>query len=336
MSYRMSQSAGTTSFWWIPICLILVILTSFAVSNAAAQPAVKVDVRPTSSVDRDMVMLGDIAAIDGDDPQLVARLKSVTVARSPLPGSKRNLSAGEVMIRLKQAGIDTARIQLITPAAASITRKSVTIEGRQIKEIVKDFVRRNLPNPRVEVTIKEIRVPEKLVLPGGQVRYEVTSGPRGETLGTFAVGVTFRVNESYERKIWAKVTLEALADAVVTVRALGRYRPITEDDIAVRKIDLSELPANAITDPEEVIGKRTKRAVHSNRVLSTDLVELPPLVKRGDLVTIVAQMEGLKITTLGQVKKKGRQGERIPVLNMDSKKVIFARVLDANTVSVEF
>ena len=121
MSYRMSRSAETTSFWWIPICLILVILLSFAVSNAADPPAAKVDVRPSSSVDRDMVMLGDIAAIDGGDPQLVARLKSVTVARSPLPGSSRNLSAGEVMVRLKQAGIDTARIHLNAPAVASIT-----------------------------------------------------------------------------------------------------------------------------------------------------------------------------------------------------------------------
>jgi flagella basal body P-ring formation protein FlgA len=70
--------------------------------------------------------------------------------------------------------------------------------------------------------------------------------------------------------------------------------------------------------------------------LSTDLVELPPLVKRGDLVTIIARLEGLKITTLGEVKRKGRQGERIPVLNIDSRKVIFARVIDANTVAVEF
>jgi flagella basal body P-ring formation protein FlgA len=44
----------------------------------------------------------------------------------------------------------------------------------------------------------------------------------------------------------------------------------------------------------------------------------------------------LKITTVGQVKKKGRRGERIPVMNFDSKKVLYARVLDSNTVKVEF
>jgi flagella basal body P-ring formation protein FlgA len=60
------------------------------------------------------------------------------------------------------------------------------------------------------------------------------------------------------------------------------------------------------------------------------------LVKRGDLVVIIAESKGLKITTRGQVKKKGRLGEQIPVVNLDSNKVLYARVIDANTVKVDF
>jgi flagella basal body P-ring formation protein FlgA len=50
----------------------------------------------------------------------------------------------------------------------------------------------------------------------------------------------------------------------------------------------------------------------------------------------MAESENLKITTLGQVKKKGRLGERIPVVNLDSKKVLHAVVVDANTVKIDF
>ena len=45
---------------------------------------------------------------------------------------------------------------------------------------------------------------------------------------------------------------------------------------------------------------------------------------------------GLKITALGQVKKKGARGDRIPVVNFESKKVLYARVMDANTVKIDF
>jgi flagella basal body P-ring formation protein FlgA len=123
---------------------------------------------------------------------------------------------------------------------------------------------------------------------------------------------------------------------VVTRKPLGRHKPITEDDIEMQTLDLSNLPANVLTDREAVIGKRTKRAVGAQTPLRADSIELPPLVKRGDLVVIIAESENLKITTLGQVKKKGRRGERIPVVNLDSKKVLQARVVDANTVKVDF
>jgi flagella basal body P-ring formation protein FlgA len=71
-------------------------------------------------------------------------------------------------------------------------------------------------------------------------------------------------------------------------------------------------------------------------VLRATLVEFPPLVKRGDVVMIIAETQGFKITALGQVKKKGALGDRIPVVNFDSKKVLYARVLDSNTVKIEF
>jgi flagella basal body P-ring formation protein FlgA len=101
-------------------------------------------------------------------------------------------------------------------------------------------------------------------------------------------------------------------------------------------MDLSNVPANVITEPEAILGKRTRRAIGAKTILRTDLIEFPPLVKRGDLVMIIAESDGFKITALGQVKKRGRLGERIPVINFDSKKILYARVVDANTVKVDY
>jgi len=44
----------------------------------------------------------------------------------------------------------------------------------------------------------------------------------------------------------------------------------------------------------------------------------------------------LRISAFGQVKQRGAQGELIQVVNLDSNKVVYARVLDANTVKIEF
>jgi flagella basal body P-ring formation protein FlgA len=71
-------------------------------------------------------------------------------------------------------------------------------------------------------------------------------------------------------------------------------------------------------------------------VLRTDLIELPPLVRRGNVVVIIAESDVLKVTALGEVKEKGRRGETIRVVNLSSKKEIYARVVDSNTVKVDF
>jgi len=54
------------------------------------------------------------------------------------------------------------------------------------------------------------------------------------------------------------------------------------------------------------------------------------------MVLIIAESEGLKVTALGKAKEKGRRGEMIRVLNIDSRKSIYARVLDSSRVKVDF
>jgi flagella basal body P-ring formation protein FlgA len=39
---------------------------------------------------------------------------------------------------------------------------------------------------------------------------------------------------------------------------------------------------------------------------------------------------------VGEAKQKGCVGERIPVVNLDSNKLIHARVVDGQTVRIEF
>ena len=84
------------------------------------------------------------------------------------------------------------------------------------------------------------------------------------------------------------------------------------------------------------MGKRTRRSIDANTVLQPNLVELPPLVRRGDIVLIVAESEGLKVTALGRIKEKGTKGQIVRVENIDSHKRIYARVLDSNHVKVDF
>jgi flagellar basal body P-ring formation protein FlgA len=63
---------------------------------------------------------------------------------------------------------------------------------------------------------------------------------------------------------------------------------------------------------------------------------MPPMVKRNDRVSIVAESGSLRITAMGEVRESASRGERVKVVNLGSNKEIFARVVDPKTVQVEF
>jgi len=289
-----------------------------------------------SEVKYDKIRLGEIAKIKSEDSALLKKLSEIFIAKSPLPGKSRHIDESLIRNRLQQNDIDLSQIRLRVPKKVEVSRSFIEISKKKIEKIVLDFVYDIVPWEKEQVRIKKICVSDSAFLPQGKITYKVVAPRKTDFLGNVPLSVLFKVNQHLEKKIWATVNIEVLTDMVVTKRPLRRYQMITEDDIYLKKMDLSKMKSNAVSAFEEVLGKRTKRAIKTNEVLRTDHIELPPLVRRGDVVSIIAESNGLRITALGEVRKKGCRGERIKVLNLDSKKCIYANVLDSNTVRVDF
>jgi flagella basal body P-ring formation protein FlgA len=318
------------------LCLLAILMLLGMAGNILATDVIRIRILEKAQIDDDNILLANIAKIKGGDPLLIQKLGSIVVGRAPLPGDSRLLKGSTIKRRLKQNGIDLAKLTLDIPPRITVSRNFIEVSKEKIQSLVSDYIQTNLFSGSTNVRIKNIQVANSLRLPGGHVTYKITAPRNRAMVGKVPFAVNFDVNGKSYKRVWATATIEMLADVVVTKRPLGRHKPITEDDILVIKMDLAEVPSDVITDSETVLGKRTRRAIGSKTVLRATLVEFPPLVKRGDVVMIIAETQGFKITALGQVKKKGALGDRIPVVNFDSKKVLYARVLDSNTVKIEF
>jgi flagella basal body P-ring formation protein FlgA len=318
------------------IALLAGVILPGMINEILAVAATRVNVSKMTLIEAEHILLGKIAKIEGDDQSLINRLSGIVIGRSPLPGKTREIEASVVKRRLKQNRIDPEQLVLHIPPQVFVERSFIEINPEKIKALVSDYISKNLINNLNDASIKDIRVSESLNLPGGRITYTVKPSSNSDMMGKIPFTVSFDVNGKFYKSVWATATVEIFTHVVVTKKPLGRHKPITEDDIEMQKMDLAKLPSDVITDPAVILGQRTRRAIGSQTVLRPNLVEFPPLLKRGDVVVIIVETGGFKITALGQVKKKGRLGERIPVINLDSKKVLYARVLDSNTVKVEF
>jgi flagella basal body P-ring formation protein FlgA len=295
-----------------------------------------ISIHETTEINKDEIVLGEIGNVIGNDLDLVKKIENTLIGSAPLPGKTKKIYRDHLLICLKKNSIDPSQLDIIIPENAAATRSTIEISTKDIENIVLDFLHKRIPWERDKVKINNIRVKNKVILPQGEITYRVIPPKNTELLGKTPLSVSFSVNGRFKKKIWVSVNIEAFAEVVVTRRPLGRYKLITENDIHLVNMNLTKLPSDIITNCEEVLGKRAKRAINSNVVLRPGLIELPHLVKRGDIVLIIAESDGLKVTTLGRAKEKGRKGQLVKVENIDSAKKIYARVLDSNSVKVDF
>ena len=336
-SKQKSKKAQSSKFFFgLILCLSLFFFILEIPANLSAAGMTSIRVLKKAKIEDDKMLLGKIAVIKGEDPEFIQKLRAIVIGSAPLPGKSRQIGEDYIKIRLKQSGVDLSRIILEVPKKNEMSRSLIEISRERIEKIALDFLYKKIPYERNRTRVKKIRVNRSLVLPKGRVTYKVVPPKNMDFFGLVPLSVLFNVDGSFQKKVLVTVDIEVLTEVVVTKRPLGRYKMITEDDICLQKRDMSNLPSNIITNSEDVLGKRTKRAIYAKTVLRTDLIEFPPLVRRGDIVSIIAESDGLIITALGEVKEKGRMGERVRVVNLDSKKGIYARVLDSNTVEVDF
>ncbi|MFO7985597.1 MAG: flagellar basal body P-ring formation chaperone FlgA [Desulfatiglandaceae bacterium] len=319
-------------------CLIAVCVSGVVIPDTgSAVPVAVVDVFKQSEVNLDTIYLGDISRISGGDPKLIRKLKRVEMGRSPLPGHSRRIEEGHIWVRVKQFNIDASKVRLNIPDNAEVVRGFTVVSKGKIHELIRNYLHQTASWDNSKMRIREIQIKKDIVLPKGPLSFRVEPRDDKEICGKVPFAVNMAVGGKLEEKVWVVADIEVLRDVIVAKRPLRRHRQVTEDDIEVREMDMARLPSNFLTDYGKILGKRTTKSIDVNTILRPDLIEFPPLVKRGDVVTVIAESAGLRITAVGVVKEReGHQGEKIRVENIDSNKRIYAQVVNAKTVKVDF
>lgn len=124
----------------------------------------------------------------------------------------------------------------------------------------------------------------------------------------------------YEFVVRAKVS----ARIVLAANEIGAGKVITDEDLLLERHDISTL-SDSVSDPKEVVGMSAKRTVRVGEVLRTGSLASPVLVKRGDLVNIIATRDQVTVTMSGEAMDAGAKGSQVRVRN-SSGNIIRARV----------
>lgn len=328
---KRSDTMGKTGVYLIIIAAVCLLSTAAFSSNGTW-----LTLKAEALVDQDSVRLSDIATFSGTSENQVKTIGATVVARSPQPGQTRFVSTDYIRIRLKQAGVDTASMIFKGPTDVRITRQAAAMPIQRIQRAVETAIRSRMPWKNEDVTISEVTLDETIQLPTGRLTYRIVPSRNEDYLGRTILALHLFVDGKPVRKVWVNATISVMADVVTVIRPLGKHAYIELADLSVERRDLSDLSSDTVSRIEDALGNRTTRMIYPQTVLQSGMFASPPLVRRGDIVKIVANSGPMIITATGMVKQQGCKGEMVRVVNTDSNRIITARVTGPGAVEVNF
>ena len=200
----------------------------------------------------------------------------------------------------------------------------------EIQQAVAAFVRANthtLPG-KVDVAVSPLDPRTRL---RSCETFEAFLGPNGRLWGSSSVGV--RCLRPSAWTIYVPVTVKVVGTAVVTRRPIARGQTLSAVDLRTQTVDLTQLPAGMLTDPQQAIGKAAVAAYPEGFALRTEMLRAPYAVMAGQPVRVVVQGDGFEVSSDGRALGNAAIGETVQVRS-SSGKMLTGVVLEAGIVEV--
>lgn len=278
------------------------------------------------------------------------------------PKTESTVTHDQLMVSDVFSGVSAEEDHWLAPAPA--LGKTMTINAQDLTRISDAFNLGWTADDNAHVVVRrasdeidrydiQAALEEKMKQDMGDKKFDMELSDRS---------VSFRVGDAADRGVTVeKLSVDAAKStfiAVVSAHAqpglrkevTGRYFPIsrvpvlknslhTGDVISAADLDYidmraSDISSSMLTDTASLVGQTPRRAIAAMKPVTVSDVQMPVIVKKGDLVTMVLKAGAMSLTAQGKALENGASGDAIHVMNSTSKQVIDAVVTGAQTVSI--
>lgn len=202
----------------------------------------------------------------------------------------------------------------------------------EIRAAAADAVRsqRAVPGGRLEVVADDLDA--RVRLPRCAQALKVSVPFDGRAGGRITTQV--RCTGPAPWKLYVPVRLVLFQPVLVSSRALARDSVLQADDFVLQERDTGRLSYGYLARVDDVVGQRLRRAMAPGEVLTPNNLKTPPLIKRGQQVTLEARGRGLTVRMAGVAGADGVRGEVISVKNLRSGEEVQGIVRSAKSVEI--
>ncbi len=275
--------------------------------------------------------LGQIGIIRGSEA-LATKASEITLGRFSVKDQKIVIERHIILSRLASHGISSSQVTLQGAEKVSVSRLNKIVSGDEFVKIAGAYLENNISGKSISKW-NPIRRPKDLVIPSpgkdirfvhrlvqsgarNQMKVEITVFLGDELIGTREVTFTLKYNSR-------------IAVALVDIRA-GSL--ISRENVKIEEGTSNNPEPVDWKPPYGLIAKRTLPAKTVLQPYMIGSVESPVIIKRNQNVVIRIEKPGFLITAVGKAMQDGKIGEYIKVRNIDSQRIILAKVNEDRSV----
>lgn len=270
--------------------------------------------RPEVVTSSDIVTVGDFylnAGAAGFEP----------LFRSPDLGTSGRVSAALVAERARAAGLKSAGTDGL--AEVTVRRDSISFDAQRLSGMIAERLARQEGQISADdLEIVFARTPQIIHADprsADPLRIEQALWSRAD--GRFDIVMSYAGEHGYRRVSLTGVAREMTA-IVALANPLDKGGIVREQDLITMRLPRERVQGRAVTDPQEILGLAARIQQRPGRQLSKADFERPMLIQRGDKVTLIYEISGMKLTTQGQAATAGADGDMIDVVNLQSRRTV--------------
>lgn len=285
-------------------------------------------------VDGPAITLSDLARAEGEDALAFMAVsgRQPLLASPRFDGARANLSGPKLReLIMERLGPNMPRLDV--PDQVQVQRGGQLIETARLLPAIDNFLTSALAKYEGETQIRDYRIGDYLFL-DEKVPVQIRIVPAGNvapgriSLRLEAVAENGRVVQNFTGTVFADVWKTVPCAA----RVLNRGDILEAGLVGFARKNLAFLPRPAWDGRN--LPLRMTSPVGQGQVIMAEAVESIPVVAKGKVLTLIYEGKSLKLTAPVESLEEGGIGNTIKVRNLQSRRIVAARILDAETALV--
>ncbi|NVZ19700.1 flagellar basal body P-ring formation chaperone FlgA [Pseudomonas costantinii] len=250
-------------------------------------------------------------------------IKTTVSRRLHLPRYRRLLCVSMALLAL---GLG------VTARADNVTLPDLLIGVTQgfLEFTVEDYLATTQTPGRYEIQVNQLD--PRLRMPMCDKELTATLESPAQPIGRVTVKV--RCDGASPWTVFVPAQVKLFRDVVVVTRPLKRTGIIGFEDVTLRERDISLINQGYLTSVDQAIGQKLTRPMVTDQVITLVHLEQAEVIRKGDQVVISASSGALSVKMPGEALSNGGMSEQIRVKNLNSNRVIKARVTAPGQVEV--